>query len=58
MFGTPPVRALFYEFPNEPELFDVDLQWMVGSDILVTPVTTPNVSSVDGQCPRNPESYY
>lgn len=49
MFGTPPVRALFYEFPNEPELFSVDLQWMIGSDILVTPVTTPNVSTVDGE---------
>ena len=49
MFGTPPVRALFFEFPEEPELFDVDLQWMVGSDILVTPVMTPNVSTVDGE---------
>lgn len=49
MFGTPPVRALFYEFSNEPELFSVDLQWMIGSDILVTPVTTPNVSTVDGE---------
>lgn len=50
MFGTPPVRALFYEFPDEQELFNVDLQWMVGGDILVTPVMTPNVSTVDGVC--------
>ncbi|KAJ7727590.1 glycosyl hydrolases family 31-domain-containing protein [Mycena metata] len=49
--GTPPVRALFWEFPNEPELFAVDRQFMVGSDILVTPVLTPNVSSVDGIFP-------
>lgn len=50
MFGTPPVRALFYEFPDEPELYNVDLQWMIGGDILVTPVMTPNVSTVDGVC--------
>ncbi|KAJ7080919.1 glycosyl hydrolases family 31-domain-containing protein [Mycena belliarum] len=49
--GTPPVRALFWEFPDEPELFSVDRQFMVGSDILVTPVLTPNVSSVDGIFP-------
>ncbi|KDQ51365.1 glycoside hydrolase family 31 protein [Jaapia argillacea MUCL 33604] len=49
--GTPPVRALFFEFPTEPELFGVDRQFMVGSDILVTPVLTPNVSTVDGIFP-------
>ncbi|KAH8111170.1 glycosyl hydrolases family 31-domain-containing protein [Phellopilus nigrolimitatus] len=49
--GTPPVRALFWEFPDEPELFGVDRQFMVGRDILVTPVLTPNVSSVDGIFP-------
>ncbi|OCH87274.1 hypothetical protein OBBRIDRAFT_837500 [Obba rivulosa] len=51
MHGTPPVRALFFEFPNEPELFSVDTQYLVGRDILVTPVLTPNVSSVDGIFP-------
>jgi alpha-glucosidase len=46
--GTPPVRALFYEFPEEPELFAVDKQFLVGGDILVTPVLAPNVSHVSG----------
>ncbi|KAJ7732476.1 glycoside hydrolase family 31 protein [Mycena maculata] len=49
--GTPPVRALFWEFPNEPELFAVDRQFLIGPNILVTPVLTPNVSSVDGIFP-------
>ncbi|KAJ7240162.1 glycosyl hydrolases family 31-domain-containing protein [Mycena haematopus] len=49
--GTPPVRALFWEFPDEPELFALDSQFLVGSDILVTPVLTPNVSSVNGIFP-------
>ncbi|KAJ7473458.1 glycosyl hydrolases family 31-domain-containing protein [Mycena latifolia] len=49
--GTPPVRALFWEFPDEPELFALDRQFLVGADILVTPVLTPNVSTVDGIFP-------
>ncbi|KAF5346403.1 hypothetical protein D9758_012755 [Tetrapyrgos nigripes] len=49
--GTPPVRALFFEFPNEPELFAVDRQFLVGSDILVTPVLEQNVTSVEGIFP-------
>jgi alpha-glucosidase len=49
MAGIPPVRALFYEFPDEPELFTVDKQWLVGSDILVTPVLTPGASTVEGK---------
>ncbi|KAF9526788.1 glycosyl hydrolases family 31-domain-containing protein [Crepidotus variabilis] len=49
--GTPPVRALFFEFPDEPELFDVDSQFLVGSDILVTPVLYPNSTTVQGYFP-------
>ncbi|TBU42736.1 glycosyl hydrolases family 31-domain-containing protein [Dichomitus squalens] len=49
--GTPPVRALFFEFPDEPELFGIDTQFLIGRDILVTPVLTPNVSSVAGVFP-------
>jgi hypothetical protein len=45
------VRALFFEFPQEPELLSVDRQFMVGADILVTPVLTPNVTSVSGEAP-------
>ena len=50
-YGTPPVRALFFEFPNEPELFGVDQQYLIGRSILVTPVLTPNVSTVAGIFP-------
>ncbi|KAG8221683.1 glycoside hydrolase family 31 protein [Butyriboletus roseoflavus] len=49
--GLPPVRALFYEFPNEPELFNVDSQWLIGGDILVTPVLSPGATTVDGILP-------
>ncbi|RDX50567.1 hypothetical protein OH76DRAFT_1512787 [Lentinus brumalis] len=49
--GTPPVRALFFEFPDERELFGIDQQFLIGRDILVTPVLIPNVSTVDGIFP-------
>ncbi|EJF58514.1 hypothetical protein DICSQDRAFT_172868 [Dichomitus squalens LYAD-421 SS1] len=51
LHGSPPIRALFFEFPDEPELFAVDRQYLIGRDLLVTPVLTPNVSSVDGIFP-------
>ncbi|KAL4243910.1 glycosyl hydrolase 31 family protein [Abortiporus biennis] len=51
MMGTPPIRALFYEFPDEPELFSVDRQFLIGREILITPVLTPNVSTVNGIFP-------
>jgi len=50
-YGTPPIRALFYEFPDEKELYSVDRQYLIGKDVLVTPVLTPNVSTVDGIFP-------
>ncbi|KAK7679938.1 hypothetical protein QCA50_016884 [Cerrena zonata] len=50
-FGSPPIRALFFEFPDEPELFSVDRQFLIGRDLLVTPVLTPNMSTVDGIFP-------
>lgn len=49
--GTPPIRALFFEFPTDPELFGVDRQFMIGRDLLVTPVLAPNVTSVQGVFP-------
>ncbi|PPQ90718.1 hypothetical protein CVT25_005026 [Psilocybe cyanescens] len=36
---------------DEPELFDVDAQFLVGSDILVTPVILPNATTVSGIFP-------
>jgi alpha-glucosidase len=51
MNGTPSVRPLFFEFPNERELFAVDEQFLIGRDILITPVLKPNATSVQGFFP-------
>ncbi|KAI0770901.1 glycosyl hydrolases family 31-domain-containing protein [Trametes elegans] len=58
MYGSPPIRALFFEFPDEPELFAIDRQFLVGRDLLVTPVLTPNVSTVDGIFPGQGRSIW
>lgn len=39
------------EFPNDASLLSVSKQFLVGSSILVTPVLTPNVTSVTGLFP-------
>ncbi|KZP31568.1 glycoside hydrolase family 31 protein [Athelia psychrophila] len=49
--GTPPIRALFYEFPTQSELFGVDQQWLIGNSVLVTPVMEVNTSTVQGYFP-------
>jgi alpha-D-xyloside xylohydrolase len=38
--GLPPMRALFLEFPEEPEAWQIKDQYMFGPDVLVAPVTT------------------
>ncbi|KZV94354.1 glycoside hydrolase family 31 protein, partial [Exidia glandulosa HHB12029] len=54
--GTPPMRALYWEFPDDASLFGVDQQFMVGPSILVTPVLEPDVQSVNGVLPGNEET--
>ncbi|EIW75819.1 glycoside hydrolase family 31 protein [Coniophora puteana RWD-64-598 SS2] len=49
--GSPTVRALWYEFPNELGLFGIDRQFLIGSDILVTPVLEEGATTVDGIFP-------
>jgi alpha-glucosidase len=37
--GYPLVRHLMLHYPNDPEVIDIQYQWMLGSDFLVAPVT-------------------
>lgn len=43
--GVPIMRPLWYEFPNNAELFAVDDEFMLGPGMLVKPIS--HVSSLD-----------
>ncbi|KAI9682323.1 MAG: hypothetical protein M1817_000377 [Caeruleum heppii] len=49
--GSTVMRALAWEFPNEPILAAADRQFLLGPSILVTPVLTPQATTVDGVFP-------
>lgn len=36
--GTPPMRPLFYDFPNDPAVWDISDEYLFGSSLLVCPV--------------------
>src|SRR6478735_4740036 len=46
--GSTVMRAVAWEFPNEPQLADVGTQFLLGPNILVTPVLEPQVETVKG----------
>lgn len=58
--GLPVMRALLWEFPDDPKLADVDTQFFVGEALIVTPVLEPGVSTVKGTFPGSGSSevYY
>ncbi|MDD4462030.1 MAG: glycoside hydrolase family 31 protein [Eubacteriales bacterium] len=43
--GTPVMRPLFYEFPDDPAAWDIDETYMFGPDILVAPVYEAGVAT-------------
>lgn len=49
--GSTVMRALAWEFPNEPQLAGIDTQFLLGPSILVTPVLEPQVDTVNGVFP-------
>jgi alpha-glucosidase len=49
--GDTVMRALAWEFPNEPWLADADKQFMLGDAIMVTPCLTQGATTVDGIFP-------
>lgn len=49
--GDTVMRALAWEFPNEPWLAGVDTQFLVGPAVMVIPVLEPGVETVQGVFP-------
>lgn len=59
--GDTVMRALAWEFPNDPSLANADRQFFLGPAILVTPVLTQGHVTVDGVFPglmEGKEIYY
>ena len=59
--GDTVMRALAWEFPNDPSLANADRQFFLGPAILVTPVLTQGQTTVDGVFPgliERKEIYY
>ncbi|MBM76282.1 MAG: alpha-glucosidase [Proteobacteria bacterium] len=44
--GWPIVRHMWLHFPDDPEVFNLDLQFMLGSQVVVAPVLDPNVQKL------------
>lgn len=45
--GDPPMRPMFYDYPDQPRSWAVDDQYMFGLDLLVAPITAAGVDARD-----------
>lgn len=50
--GTPMIRALYLHYPEDVETQKICYQYLLGEDILVTPVCRKNATIVRGYVPR------
>ena len=46
-------KPLFFEFPDEDIVYNIETQFMLGSDIMVTPVLEPKLESISVYFPKN-----
>ncbi len=53
--GTPVMRALFYEFPEDPNCWDIKDSYLFGSDILVAPICHKGARSREVYLPKGAE---
>ena len=49
--GDTVMRALAWEFPNDPQLASIDNQFMLGPSLLITPVLEPLINTTRGVFP-------
>ncbi|KAJ5281033.1 hypothetical protein N7478_006405 [Penicillium angulare] len=51
--GSPTLNPLFFNYPNDPNTYPIDLQFFYGDGILVSPVTEENSTSVNYYLPND-----
>lgn len=51
--GTPVMRTMFYEFPEDVLCWEADSQYMFGADILVAPVFEPGMRNREVYLPKS-----
>lgn len=49
--GSPIIRPLFFQFPQDSSTLNMDKQFLVGSTLMVIPVLTQGATSVNGYFP-------
>ncbi|KHN85505.1 Maltase-glucoamylase, intestinal [Toxocara canis] len=57
LYGGTVVRPIFFEFPADPETYDLSYQFMWGSGMMIVPVVEPGVSSVSAYLPKGTTWY-
>ena len=50
--GVPPMRPLFVDFPDDPESWRRDTEFLLGPDVLVAPVLEPGAAGREVYLPR------
>jgi len=53
--GTPIIRPVFYEFPNDDKAWEIEDQYMFGSDLLVSPILHEGQRSREVYLPQGAE---
>lgn len=51
--GTPVLNPLWFRYPKDPNTFSLDLQFLYGDSLLVSPVTDENATSVSIYLPND-----
>lgn len=56
--GEPVIRPLFYHYPDDENVLDIDNTALIGHSVLARPVTEPGETSVDVYLPGGKNGYW